>query len=59
MKREQIMNLIKSLAASQGLFGRLLNAIQELDEGAREALFEALENMNFTSDIDFILYVEG
>lgn len=59
MKREQIMSLIKALAGSQRIYSRLYRSVLGLDEGAREALFEALENMNFTSDIDFILYVEG
>lgn len=32
MKREEIMETIKSLASSQGLYGRLYRDLMELDE---------------------------
>lgn len=58
MKREQIMSLIKALAASQGIYSRLYGAILGLDESAKEELFKHLEDLNFGSDLDFILYFE-
>lgn len=58
MKREQILNLFRSLAMSQGFYGRLLRDIDENPEWGDEYLTN-LEAQNFGSDLDLILYVEG
>ena len=49
MKKDEMLNLIKSLARSQGCRGRLLRDIYELDEETRENLFKEREDMNFKS----------
>ena len=59
MKRDEILKLIESLSSSQGFYGRMLQAIKELDEDERERLWEALERENFKDNLDFIFYVEG
>ena len=59
MKRGAIMSLIRSLACSQGLYGRLYRAIMDLDDDDREDLFQEWEEMDFGDDLDFILYIEG
>ena len=59
MKRRAIIECIKKLAASQGYYGRLLHAINSMDNNDREALFEHLEAQNFAGPVDLIMYIEG
>ena len=61
MDREQLMQVIRSLAKSQGFYGRLLHGIQELQksdpEGA-DRLLSVLEAQKFKDALDVILYFE-
>ena len=59
MKRNEIMEWVKKLAASQGYYGRLLQAINDMDNNDREALFEHLEAQNFAGPVDLVMYIEG
>lgn len=59
MAMDEILSLVKRLAASQGLYGRLLNAIEHYDEETFEELKRNWEGMCFKDDIDFIMYIEG
>lgn len=59
MKRNEIMEWIKKLAASQGFYGRLLQAINDMDNNDKNAFFEHLEAQNFTGPVDLIMYIEG
>lgn len=58
MNRYQILDLIRSLACSTGLYGRRLQEIASLNEDDREETFERWEAMNFKSDLEFIRYYE-
>jgi hypothetical protein len=58
MNREQILNVFRSLACSQGFYGRLLHTIDTDPEWGEEFLSN-LEAQNFGSDLDLILYIEG
>ena len=61
MDREQIMQVIRTLANSQGLYGRLLYDIQELQNNNPEEadrLFSILEAQKFNDELDIILYFE-
>lgn len=61
MDREDILDAIAMLANSQGFYGRLLRAIQELrdeDEERYEELMENLEAQNFGDTVDMVLYFE-
>ena len=61
MKREQIMQVIRSLAKSQGFYGRLLRDIQELqknDPEEADRLLSMLEAQKFNDALDVILYFE-
>lgn len=58
MKREEILDLIKSLARSQGYYGRLYNAWTSASEEDQQAMKEYLESKNFKSGLDFILALE-
>jgi len=59
MKKDEIIEWIKKLAASQGYYGRLLQAINDMDNNDKNALFEHLEAQNFTGPVELIMYIEG
>ena len=61
MDREQIMQVIRNLAKSQGFYGRLLYNIQELQKNDHEEadkLLSVLEAQKFNDVLDVILYFE-
>lgn len=51
MKKQEILEVLRSLARSQGLYGRILRDIT--DEG-----LEYLENQNFKDALDLVLFIE-
>ncbi len=59
MTMDEILSVIRNLARSQGLYGRLLNAIEHYDEETFEELRRNWEGMCFKDDVDFIMYIEG
>ena len=59
MNRDEIREVFKQLAMSQGFYGRLLRQIDEADEEARENFWKDLEDQNFKDSVDVILYIEG
>jgi hypothetical protein len=62
MKMEELLNIIKQLANSQGFYGRLLRELEEIkqQEPAKYAdIVEKWEAKNFTDSLDFILWLEG
>lgn len=59
MNRDEIREVFKQLAMSQGFYGRLLRQIDEADEEARENFWKDLEDQNFKDSVDLILYIEG
>lgn len=56
MKKEEIYKTIRSLARSQGCWGRLLNEWEEAWI-TNEAL-EELEAMNFKDMLDVVMFLE-
>ena len=54
MNKEQILDVIKSLAKSQGFYGKLLEYINE-----EPSYLDFLEKQNFKDAIDFVLYMES
>ena len=58
MKREEIMETIKSLASSQGFYGRLYRKLMELDEEKYNEVMTELEGQNFKDGVDLIMYIE-
>lgn len=54
MKKDEILTAVRQLAQSQGLYGRILQAL----DGNNEAL-EYLESLNFNDTVDMVLYLEG
>lgn len=59
MNRDEIREVFKQLAMSQGFYGRLLRQIDEADEDVRENFWKDLEDQNFKDSVDLILYIEG
>lgn len=59
MNREQILATFRSLAMSQGFYGRLLEQIYSVDEETREAFLSDLESRNFRDDVDLVMWIEG
>ena len=53
MTKEQILGTIKSLAMSQGLYGRLLRDIHNNPE-----ILDRLEEQNFQEPLDLVLFIE-
>lgn len=51
------LDIIKSLASSQGCWGRLLRDLEESD--AIEDFKEWVEKQQFTTELDLILCLEG
>lgn len=61
MKRNEILDLIKGLARSQGRYGRMYETLMECREDDPEAYEEIMtdwEKQQFKTPLDFILYVE-
>ena len=58
MKREEIMETIKSLASSQGLYGRLYRDLMELDEDEYDEVMTKLESQNFKDGVDLVMFIE-
>ena len=58
MKREEIMETIKILASSQGLYSRLYRDLMALDEDKYNEVMTELESQNFKDRVDLIMYIE-
>lgn len=61
MKIDDILNLIRSLARSQGFYGRLYQSListRDNDPDKWERIVEELESQNFSDDLSVILYFE-
>lgn len=57
MNKEQILDAIRSLAASQGFYGRLYNALTDGSDSAEEAL-DLMEEQNFGDVVDMVMWLE-
>lgn len=58
MTKKQIMDSFRSLAMSNGFYGRLVRHIDEMDEASRDKFLGDLEKKNFKDTVDLILYIE-
>ena len=59
MKRTEIEKIMRSLAMSQGLYGRILNNINSLSEEEQESVWNELESQNVKDAVDLVMYIEG
>lgn len=55
---ELLMDTCKSLAGSQGFYGRLLEQLMELDEDGTAELIGRLEEEKFDDTLDVVLFLE-
>lgn len=53
MTKDQILDAIKSLAMSQGFYGRLLSEIDENPD-----ILDELEEQRFSDSVDMVMYLE-
>ena len=58
MNKEQILDAIRSLAASQGFYGRLYNFLTDGSEQADEFL-ATMEEKNFCDAVDMVMWLES
>lgn len=61
MDIEQIMAAIRSLAQSQGYYGRLYSTLQEMqtnDPDQWDEVKNTLEKQNFKDSLDMVMYFE-
>lgn len=57
MDREKILDAIRSLAASQGFYGRLYDSLTDGSEQADEFL-NTMEKQNFGDVVDMVMWLE-
>lgn len=57
MSKKEILEMVKSLASSQGFYTRLYQYLSEGSEESEEYL-NMLEEKNFKDPVDLILYFE-
>ena len=58
LDRNDIMSLFESLAGSQGFYGRLVSAIKDANEEAREQFWQKLESKKFKDSVDVVMFIE-
>ena len=58
MNRKEILNAVSQLAASQGFYGRLYNALTSGTEEAEEFM-EQMEEQNFSDVVDMVMWLES
>ena len=61
MKIKEIKETIKSLASSQGFYGRLLTSMETMEEMFPQDYAELvveLESQNFQNAVDLVMYFE-
>lgn len=57
MTKTEIMEAIKSLAHSQGLYGRLYEFLKSNEDDG--ALLNYLASQNFKDKVDMVMFIEG
>lgn len=57
MNKEQILDAIRSLAASQGFYGRLYNTLTNGTEES-ENFLATMEEQNFGDVVDMVMWLE-
>lgn len=57
MNREQILNAIRQLGASQGFYSRLYDVLTSGSEKA-EACLDTMVKQNFSDTVDIVMWLE-
>lgn len=59
MKRDEILETIRSLTQSQGSYGRLLQDLEKMPKELYNTVMADLEAQNFKDAVDLVMYIEG
>lgn len=59
VSRTEILDAIRTLAMSQGWYGRFLEAIESLEGDEYEEVMTTLEEQDFKDMVDLVMYLEG
>lgn len=59
MTFDECIDIITELSYSQGMYGRLLRDLNELDDETLNKVKKMWENKKFKNNVDFILYIEN
>ena len=59
MRVDDLIKLCKELAPSQGFYGRLLEKLENMDEGELADLDYSMQSANLQDEIDMIMWLEG
>lgn len=58
MIKQEILNSIKSLASSQGFYGRLYEKLSDNSKESSKVL-DKLESLNLKDSVDLVMYLES
>lgn len=58
MNKEQILDAIRSLAASQGFYGRLYDTLTDGSEQS-DVFLATMEEQNFGDVVDMVMWLES
>ena len=58
MRWEEILTTFESLSMSQGLYGRILRAIHEMDDEEIEELKDYMEAQSFKDTLELVMFIE-
>lgn len=56
---ETVIDWMKSLARSQGMYGRLLEAYYEATDEGRKCFIDGLNENGVKDMLDFVMFIEG
>jgi len=56
MSRNEVMVVIKSLSRSQGLYGRILSQLENMEEGERNEFLDSFEGCK--DAVDMVMLIE-
>ena len=59
MKKNEIMKTFKSLAQSQGYYGRIVDELESMSESNGNMYLEGLEKQNFKDAVDLVMFMES
>lgn len=59
MKFDELLEIIRTLAKSQGFYSRLLDALVDASPNQIKKVKKVWESKDFKDEVDFILYLEG
>ena len=58
MRWEEILSSLESLSKSQGLYGRILRAIHDMDDEELDELKDYMEAQSFKDTLELVMFIE-